>query len=72
MDRSFREQHDVLGDFDDALVGAGQQLSGTRETLALVEGAQRQDALPPGMAPTHSRALHPLGRERLARGFDDP
>ena len=47
MHRSFREQHDVLGDLDDALVGAGQQLPGTREALALVEGAQRQDGLPP-------------------------
>ena len=72
MHRSFREQHDVLGDLDDALVGAGQQLPGTRETLALVEGAQRQDGLPPGMAPTHPRAFHPLDREGLARGFDDP
>jgi hypothetical protein len=54
MDHLFREQHDVLGDLDGALVGAGQQLPGTHETLALVEGAQRQDGLPPGLAPTHS------------------
>ena len=72
MDRSFGEQHDVFGDLDGPLVGVGQQLPATREALALVEGAQRQDGLAPGMAPTHPRTLHPFGRERLARGFDDP
>ena len=29
------------------------------------------DGLAPGLPPTHPRTLHPFGRERLARGFDD-
>ena len=47
MHRSFGEQNDVFGDHDGALVGAGQQLPATLEARALVEGAQRQDGLPP-------------------------
>ena len=57
MHRSFGEQDDVFGDHDDALVGPGQQLPATLEARALVKGAQRQDGLAPGMAPTHPRAL---------------
>ncbi len=72
MHRSFGEQYDVFGDLDGPLVGAGQQPPGTFEALALVECTQRQDGLAPGMAPTHPRALHSFGRERLAGGFHDP
>ena len=72
MHCSFGEQDDVFGDLDGALVGPGQQLPAALEARALVEGAQRQDGLAPGMAPTHPRALHPFCRERLAGGFHDP
>ncbi len=34
MHRLFRKQHDILGDLDGPLVGAGQELPGTCETLA--------------------------------------
>ena len=72
MHRSFGEEHDIFGDLDGPFVGAGQQLPGTLETRALMECAQRQDGLATGLTPTHPRTLHPFGRERLARGFDDP